>query len=139
VSETSPSHLRFFPYDAPYDHQREAMSSIAGALEEGRDVLFEGATGTGKTLAALAPALEHARETGRTVVITTNVHQQTRQFIEEARAIDASESLRAVVFRGKLDMCHLMWATTSARRSGRRPATPSKSRPRRSTPAPRTT
>jgi len=107
VSETSPSYLRFFPYDAPYDHQREAMATIADALDDGRDVLFEGATGTGKTLAALTPALEHARVTGRTVVITTNVHQQTRQFIEEARAINEAESLRAVVFRGKLDMCHL--------------------------------
>ena len=107
MSEQFPPSLRFFPYDAPYDHQREAMGTIAGALSSGRDVLFEGATGTGKTLAALAPALEYARETDRTVVITTNVHQQTRQFIEEARAIHAAESLRAVVFRGKLDMCHL--------------------------------
>ncbi|MFB6142122.1 MAG: ATP-dependent DNA helicase [Halorientalis sp.] len=99
--------LRFFPYAEPYDHQREAMGTVADALAAGRDVLFEGATGTGKTLAALAPALEHARETDRTVVITTNVHQQTRQFIAEARAITDQEPIRAVVFRGKGSMCHL--------------------------------
>ncbi len=101
-----PSYLEYFPYE-PYDHQREAMDAIGDALVDGRDVLFEGATGTGKTLAALAPALAHARAADKTVVITTNVHQQTRQFIEEARAITRQTPIRAVVFRGKLEMCHI--------------------------------
>ncbi|WP_248909758.1 ATP-dependent DNA helicase [Halocatena marina] len=83
------------------------METIGEALSGGRDVLFEGACGTGKTLAALVPALEYAREANKTVVITTNVHQQTRQFIEEARAITRQESIQAVVFKGKLDMCHI--------------------------------
>ena len=69
---------RYVPYDAPYDHQREAMGTIREALSARRDVLFEGATGTGKTLAALAPALDWAQATDKTVVITTNVHQQMR-------------------------------------------------------------
>ncbi|MFC5971996.1 ATP-dependent DNA helicase [Halomarina salina] len=107
MSQSSSDHLRFFPYGSPYDHQREAMDTIAGALDDGRDVLFEGACGTGKTLAALAPALEHARRTDKTIVITTNVHQQTRQFIEEARAITRQEPIRTVVFRGKSSMCHI--------------------------------
>jgi DNA excision repair protein ERCC-2 len=98
---------RFFPYDAPYDNQREAMDRIGNALARGQDVLFEGACGTGKTLSALVPALEHARETDRTVVITTNVHQQMRQFVEEARAVTREEPIRAVVFRGKASMCHI--------------------------------
>jgi DNA excision repair protein ERCC-2 len=83
------------------------MDGIADALGDGRDVLFEGACGTGKTLAALVPALEHARQTDKTVVITTNVHQQMRQFVEEARAITRQEPIRAVVFRGKGSMCHI--------------------------------
>jgi len=101
------SYLRYFPYDEPYSHQREAMNRIGESIEEGSDILFEGATGTGKTLAALAPALEHAGETGKTVVITTNVHQQMRQFRREASAIADTEPLRAVVFRGKSSMCHI--------------------------------
>ena len=104
---SSPPYLRFFPYEEPYDHQREAMGAIHEALEDGTDVLFEGATGTGKTLAALAPALEHARKTSKTVVITTNVHQQTRQFRREASAIAEATDLQAVVFRGKASMCHI--------------------------------
>jgi DNA excision repair protein ERCC-2 len=104
---TDDGYLRFFPYEEPYDHQREAMGTIYEALGEGDDVLFEGACGTGKTLASLVPALEHARETNKTVVITTNVHQQMRQFVEDARAITKEERLRAVVFRGKGSMCHI--------------------------------
>jgi len=107
VATTDDGYLRFFPYEEPYDHQREAMGTIYEALDEGQDVLFEGACGTGKTLASLVPALEHARETGKTVVITTNVHQQMRQFVEDARAITEQEDLRAVVFRGKGSMCHI--------------------------------
>ena len=102
-----PDYLRFFPYGSPYAQQAEAMGHIASSLRAGRPVLFEGACGTGKTLAALAPALQVARETDRTVVITTNVHQQMRQFVAEARAITEREPIRAVVFRGKSSMCHL--------------------------------
>ena len=43
---------QFFPYEEPYDHQADAMDRIREALVEERDVLFEGACGTGKTLAS---------------------------------------------------------------------------------------
>ena len=106
MAETA-GYERFFPYDDPYPNQREAMDRITNALGRGQDVLLEGAPGTGKTLSALVPALAHAREHDRTVVITTNVHQQMRQFVEDARAIRAEEPIRAVVFKGKASMCHL--------------------------------
>ena len=104
---TAPSYLRFFPYEEPYDHQREAMERIDEALGSGSDVLFEGACGTGKTLASLVPALERAKAEDKTVVITTNVHQQMRQFIEDASAIADTEEIRAIVFQGKSSMCHI--------------------------------
>ncbi|AUX09455.1 DNA repair helicase Rad3 [Halalkaliarchaeum desulfuricum] len=104
---TDSEYLRFFPYEEPYPNQRAAMDRIANALARGQDVLFEGAPGTGKTLSALVPALDHAREEDRTVVITTNVHQQMRQFVEDARAITDAERIRAVVFKGKSSMCHI--------------------------------
>ncbi|WP_435334424.1 ATP-dependent DNA helicase [Haloarchaeobius sp. TZWWS8] len=100
-------YLRFFPYDEPYDNQGEAMDRIHTSLERGQDVLFEGACGTGKTLSALVPALEYARDAGKAVVITTDVHQQMRQFVQEARAITRQEPIRSVVFKGKASMCHI--------------------------------
>lgn len=100
-------YMRYFPYDEPYANQREAMDRIANALARGQDVLFEGACGTGKTVSALLPALEYANEEDKTVVITTNVHQQMRQFVRDARAINRSTPINAVVFRGKGSMCHI--------------------------------
>ncbi|QLG51240.2 ATP-dependent DNA helicase [Natrinema halophilum] len=106
MSETA-GYMRFFPYDQPYENQREAMDRIHNSLYRGQNVLFEGACGTGKTLSSLAPALEIAREQDKTVVITTNVHQQMRQFVAEARAIRREEQIRAIVFKGKSSMCHI--------------------------------
>ncbi|MDY7081396.1 MAG: hypothetical protein SXQ77_03070, partial [Halobacteria archaeon] len=60
---------RYFPKNSPYPNQRDAMGEIHDALEDGRDVVFEGACGTGKTLSALVPSLEHARREDKTVVI----------------------------------------------------------------------
>ncbi|WP_211312947.1 ATP-dependent DNA helicase [Halarchaeum salinum] len=106
-ADADAEYLRFFPKPSPYENQREAMDRIRDALDDKRDVLFEGACGTGKTLASLAPALDHAREEDKTVVITTNVHQQMRQFVRDAREIHDGEPIRAVVFRGKGSMCHI--------------------------------
>ncbi|WP_339105087.1 ATP-dependent DNA helicase [Haloterrigena salinisoli] len=106
MSETA-GYMRFFPYDQPYENQREAMDRIHNSLTRGQNVLFEGACGTGKTLSSLVPALEVAREQDKTVVITTNVHQQMRQFVAEARAITREEDIRAIVFKGKSSMCHI--------------------------------
>jgi len=106
VVETN-GHTRFFPYEEPYPNQREAMDRIANVLARQQDVLLEGAPGTGKTLSALVPALDYARSEDKTVVITTNVHQQMRQFVEDARAIAEKERIRAVVFKGKGEMCHV--------------------------------
>ncbi len=106
MSETA-GYMRFFPYEQPYENQRDAMDRIHNALVRGQDVLFEGACGTGKTLSSLVPALEVAREQDKTVVITTNVHQQMRQFVAEAREITREEQIRAVVFKGKASMCHI--------------------------------
>ena len=97
----------YFPKETPYPNQTDAMDRIGDAVDEGRDVVFEGACGTGKTLSALVPALEHARREDRTVVITTNVHQQMRQFVEEAREIKAIQDVSVAVFRGKSKMCHI--------------------------------
>jgi len=105
--ELNESYDEYFPKETPYPNQADAMSRIGDAVDEGRDAVFEGACGTGKTLSALVPAIEHARREDRTVVITTNVHQQTRQFIEEAREIKAIQDVSVAVFRGKSKMCHI--------------------------------
>ena len=64
---------RFFPYEKPYDHQAEAMERIREALVEERDVLFEGACGTGKTFVVMTAVLPAARAYSRAGVSEASV------------------------------------------------------------------
>ena len=53
----------------PRRQQVEMAAHVAAALDSGGQRLVEAPTGTGKTLAYLAPAIEYARATGNTVVV----------------------------------------------------------------------
>ncbi len=97
--------LDFFPKEKPYKSQLDAMEKISDGVKRGRVILFEGACGTGKTLAALAPSIEYAKKRGKKVVIATNVHQQMKQFIDEAREIYDISKIKTVVFQGKTKLC----------------------------------
>ncbi len=98
-------YLEYFPKETPYKGQLEAMEKIKEGITNGNIILFEGACGTGKTLASLAPALSQGKKTGKTVVIATNVHQQMRQFIEESKEIHNLKKINTIVFKGKNRMC----------------------------------
>jgi len=52
--------------------QVEMMQAVAEAFNEGRHLLVEAGTGTGKSLAYLLPAIEWAVQNGQRVVISTN-------------------------------------------------------------------
>lgn len=98
-------YMRYFTKPSCYPNQAEAMDRIHTALLQEKIVLFEGACGTGKTLSALAPALDVGRKLDKTVIIVTNVHQQMVQFIQEAREINRTNDIKTIVFKGKAAMC----------------------------------
>ncbi|WNY26248.1 ATP-dependent DNA helicase [Methanolapillus ohkumae] len=104
-SSPVPGFMKYFTKESCYPNQAEAMRYIADALEKGEVVLFEGACGTGKTLSALAPALEIAARQNKKVIIVTNVHQQMVQFINEARDIKRKVDIHVAVMKGKQAMC----------------------------------
>ncbi|MGB9927304.1 MAG: ATP-dependent DNA helicase [Methanosarcina sp.] len=102
---TQNGYMRYFTKPNCYPNQAKAMEKIHSALLQEKLVLFEGACGTGKTLSALAPALNVGNKLNKTVVIVTNVHQQMVQFINEAREIFRDNPVKTVVFKGKTSMC----------------------------------
>ena len=53
----------------PRRQQVEMATHVAAALSSGSRCLIEAPTGTGKTLAYLAPAIEYARSSANTVVV----------------------------------------------------------------------
>ncbi len=98
-------YMKYFPKDACYPNQQDAMDKIHAALMNKEIILFEGACGTGKTLSALAPALQVGKQVQKTVIIATNVHQQMVQFINEAREIKQDNDVKVAVVKGKTTMC----------------------------------
>ncbi len=98
-------YMRYFTKQSCYPNQAEAMEKINSALLQEKIILFEGACGTGKTLSALAPALSVGSKLRKTVIIVTNVHQQMVQFINEAKEISQSNSIKTIVLKGKTSMC----------------------------------
>jgi len=70
------------------DEQVQMAKQVCEALEEGRFKMIEAATGTGKTLAYLLPAIDYAKATGERVFISTtvkNLQDQLHRQIKEAQ------------------------------------------------------
>ncbi|MGZ4543136.1 MAG: ATP-dependent DNA helicase, partial [Mycobacteriaceae bacterium] len=57
-------------------------SAVAHALDTGEHLAVQAGTGTGKSLAYLVPAIRHAVESGKTVVISTATIALQRQLVE---------------------------------------------------------
>lgn len=64
---------KFAGYE-PREAQIEVVRAIDGALTNGKNLLVEAATGTGKSVAYLVPAIRHSLESGasRVLVVTAN-------------------------------------------------------------------
>lgn len=55
----------------PREGQHEMAHAVADAVRDGRHLLVQAGTGTGKSLAYLVPAIHHALTTGGTAVVAT--------------------------------------------------------------------
>jgi len=95
-----------FPYK-PRRYQQEMMDAIAASLNEGKNLVMQAATGSGKTVCALAPSVEHAIENDMRILYLTRTNSQQRQAITELRAIAGGEDIAAIGFQGRANMCIL--------------------------------
>lgn len=84
-------------------------STARAAFLTGDQALLEAGTGTGKTVAILAAALEAARLDGKRVVYLTRTNSQARQVLREFRALvdlgPAHERTLAVALQGRTNLC----------------------------------
>ncbi len=67
---------------APRAGQTQMAQAVAKAAETGEHLLVQAGTGTGKSLAYLVPALQHARRTKKPVVIATATLALQAQIVE---------------------------------------------------------
>ncbi|BFU19575.1 DNA repair helicase, putative [Entamoeba histolytica HM-1:IMSS-B] len=81
--KTLPSLAQSFPYQ-PYQPQIEMMNSIQQAVKEGKHLLMESPTGTGKTLVLLHSTLTFP---DMRVVYASRTHNQLAQVVNETKKI----------------------------------------------------
>lgn len=95
-----------FPHPTPRPGQVRLSRSVARALEQGEHLLVEAETGSGKTAAALTPALRHAMASGRRLFFLTASALQQHLAMETLRRLAPSEEIAlAVRIRARERMC----------------------------------
>lgn len=102
-------HIRL-PFATARPGQEEIIDAAKAALAQSRPVLIDAPTGTGKTAAALVPALRYALEHDASVWFLTAKTTQRRLVAQTfaammARAQASEPPLRTVVLRRKDAMC----------------------------------
>ncbi len=75
-----------FPY-SPRENQNEMMDDIGNCLQKGKSLIYQAATGSGKTICTLTPTLEYAGNNGKKILYLTRTNSQQRQVLLELREI----------------------------------------------------
>lgn len=97
----------FMPY-VPRGCQDDIIKDITRTLDEGRHIVLESGTGTGKTIVSLAGALEHAKPRGKRIVYATRTVSQSDQVMRELKAIRRISEVSGIVVTGRGRSCPKM-------------------------------
>ena len=103
IDEEDPE-LPFFPYK-PRDMQAEIVRDLRSALDEGKHIVIESGTGTGKTIVSLSSALAHAIPRGKKVLYITRTITQSDQVMKELKAISKLRPVTGITITGRGRSC----------------------------------
>jgi len=97
--------------------QDRIVEAVQQSTKLGGPLLIDAATGSGKTVAALAPLLEHAEAADHRVLYLVRTHAQEVQVLAEARAISRrmDKPFLAVGLEGRQGRCLLLEGTAEIR------------------------
>ncbi|HEY6148161.1 MAG TPA: ATP-dependent DNA helicase, partial [Thermoanaerobaculia bacterium] len=93
-----------FPHSAPRPIQEKVIDAVRRAIEQGENLLAEAPTGSGKTAAALHPALVAGLTSGRQVVFLTSKTLQQNMAVQALTAMN-ERGFRTLQVRAKEKMC----------------------------------
>ncbi|MDD5182030.1 MAG: ATP-dependent DNA helicase [Candidatus Nanoarchaeia archaeon] len=99
--------MELFPFDNMRPVQKQMISDITQAINDGKHIIAHAPTGLGKTAAALSPALAYAIENGKNILFLTPKHTQHHNVVETLRKIKEKYKINVNVvdFIGKVWMC----------------------------------
>ncbi len=98
------AHSLPFPHAAPRPIQEKIMDAVRTALRNGENLIAEAPTGSGKTAAALHPAVVEGLTTGRQVVFLTSKTLQQKMAVSSLVAMN-ERAFHTVQVRAKERMC----------------------------------
>ena len=93
-----------FPHAAPRPVQEKLIEAVDRAIAQGEVLLAEAPTGSGKTAAALHPAVAAGLRTGRQVVFLTSKTLQQRMAVSALTAMN-ERAFHSLQVRAKEKMC----------------------------------
>ena len=96
--------LPFFPYK-PRDMQAEIVNDLTGALDQGKHIVIESGTGTGKTIVSLSSALAHAIPKHKRVLYITRTITQSDQVMKELKSISKIRPVTGITVTGRGRSC----------------------------------
>jgi DNA excision repair protein ERCC-2 len=90
--------------------QEPIVRAVGEIARTGGPLLIDAATGSGKTVATLAPLLEHARAADHRILYLVRTHAQEVQVLQEAKAIShrLDTPLLALGLEGRQRRCFLL-------------------------------
>ena len=95
----------YFPYPEMRSYQDDLITLIATEGARGRNILFEAATGFGKTTCVLSALLPLADEKGKKIVYLCRTHKQMDRVIDELKTISDIHPVSGISLRGRREMC----------------------------------
>ena len=105
----SPPAPALFPYRVRPGQER-ILNGIRESCGLGGPLLIDAATGSGKTVATLAPLIEHAEATDHRILYLVRTHAQEIQVLNEVRAIShrLDHPILAIGLQGRQRRCLLL-------------------------------
>jgi DNA excision repair protein ERCC-2 len=95
----------YFPYPEMRAYQDELIELLLKEGASRRNVLYEAATGFGKTVCVLSALLPLADQKGKKIVYCCRTHKQMDRVIDELRAISETHPVSGISLRGRREMC----------------------------------
>jgi DNA excision repair protein ERCC-2 len=95
----------YFPYPEMRPYQDELITLISEEMGKGQNVIFEAATGFGKTACILSALLPLADKKGKKIVYCCRTHKQMDRVIDELKAISRIHPVSGISLRGRSEMC----------------------------------
>ncbi len=92
-----------FPYE-PRPNQKEIVQNIHSCLREEKSLVYQAATGSGKTICTLVPTLRYAQKHGKKVLYLTRTNSQQRQVLLEMREMGGHHGIG---LQGRSNTCLL--------------------------------